>query len=217
MNDEVGVMTRHPEYTQRSPQWKIMRDVMEGDDAIKAAGEKYLPKPSTAHHKFDTYEEMQYNSFKNRSIFTNYTAQIHDCLHGMIESRPAKIDIPQNMKGKDFIDNVDYQGNSADQFFSDCLDDVLTTGFGGVLIDLPNVDPNMSVREAEKKVRPNQRKRAFEPTTHSLFHLLAPRLLLRRHGRIGRENQGVRLPFGASAGLHSNPHDLGHGNLLFRL
>lgn len=155
MNDEVGVMTRHPEYTQRSPQWKIMRDVMEGDDAIKAAGEKYLPKPSTAHHKFDTYEEMQYNSFKNRSIFTNYTAQIHDCLHGMIESRPAKIDIPQNMKGKDFIDNVDYQGNSADQFFSDCLDDVLTTGFGGVLIDLPNVDPNMSVREAEKKnIRP---------------------------------------------------------------
>lgn len=155
MNDEIGVKTKHPEYTRRCSQWKIMRDVMEGDDAIKAAGEEYLPRPSTAHHKFDMYEQMQYDGFRNRSIFTNYTAQIHDCLHGMIESRPAKIDIPQNMKGDKFIDNVDYQGDSADQFFSDCLDDVLTTGFGGILVDIPNADPNMSVKEAEKKkIRP---------------------------------------------------------------
>lgn len=150
-----GVKTKHPEYNKRERQWKLMRDVMEGDDAIKEAGETYLPRPSTAHSCFDSYEEKQYQSFKARSIFTNYTAQIHDCLHGMIENRPAKIDVPLNMKGDKFLDNVDYQGNSADQFFSDSLDDVLTTGFGGILVDLPNVDPNMSKAEAEKRnIRP---------------------------------------------------------------
>ena len=155
MENVFGVQTQHPEYTKREKQWKVMRDVMEGDDAIKAAGEDYLPRPSTAHECYDKYEMLQYNAFKGRSIFTNFTAQIHDCLHGMIESRPANIDVPQNMKGDKFIDNVDYQGNSADQFFSDSLDDVLTTGFGGILVDLPNVDPNMSKGEAEKKkIRP---------------------------------------------------------------
>lgn len=153
--DNYGVQTQHPEYTKRSRQWELMRDVIEGDDAIKEAGEKYLPRPSTAHECFDKYEMMQYEAFKNRSIFTNYTAQIKDCLHGMIESRPAKIEVPQNMKGGSFLDNVDYQGNSADQFFSDSLDDVLTTGFGGILVDLPAVNPNMSKAEAEKrKIRP---------------------------------------------------------------
>ena len=158
MNDKVyGVKTQHPEYTKRFPQWEIMRDVMEGDDAIKQAGEKYLPRASSARTSstWDSYELQQYEAFKKRSIFTNYTAQIKDCLHGMIESRPAKIDVPQNMKGKKFLNNVDYQGNSADQFFSDSLEDVLTTGFGGILIDLPNVDPNMSKGAAEKKnIRP---------------------------------------------------------------
>ena len=155
MDNTFGVQTTHPEYQKRESQWQIMRDVMEGDDVIKAKGEVYLPRPSTAHECFDTYEQKQYESFKNRSIFTNYTAQIKDCLHGMIESRPAKIDVPKNMKGDKFIKNVDYQGNSADQFFSDCLEDVLTTGFGGILVDLPRVNPNMSKAEAEKKnIRP---------------------------------------------------------------
>ena len=155
MNETFGVKTQHPEYTKRERQWKIMRDVMEGDDAIKQGGEDYLPRPSTAHECFDKYEQMQYEAFKGRSIFANYTAQIHDCLHGMVESRPAKIDVPKNMKGKKFLNNVDNQGNSADQFFSDCLDDTLVTGFGGILPDLPNVDPNMSKAAAEKKsIRP---------------------------------------------------------------
>ena len=155
MDNVSGVQTTHPEYTKRCPQWKVMRDVMEGDDAIKGAGEEYLPRPSTAHECYDKYEMMQYDAYKGRSIFTNFTAQIHDCLHGMAENRPAKIDVPLNMKGDKFLDNVDYQGNSADQFFSDSLDDVLITGFGGILVDLPNVDPNMSKAQAEKKnIRP---------------------------------------------------------------
>ena len=50
-NKEEGVKIRQPEYEKRSPQWCVMRDVMEGDDTIKAKGETYLPRPSSAHKK----------------------------------------------------------------------------------------------------------------------------------------------------------------------
>lgn len=153
--DNNGVKTQHPEYTKRERQWHLMRDVIEGDDAIKQAGEIYLPRATSARTNWLSYEIKQYEAFKSRAIFTNFTAQIKDCLHGMIESRPAKIDVPLNMKGDRFINNVDYQGNTADQFFSDTLEDVLVTGFGGILVDLPAVNPNMSVKQAEdKKIHP---------------------------------------------------------------
>lgn len=150
-----GVQTQHPDYIKRVRQWKLMRDVIEGADAIKGEGKEYLPAPSTAHESYDDYEEMMYNAFKERTPFANYTAQIKDCLHGMIENRPAKIEIPNEMLKDGIINNIDYQGNNADQFFSDCLDDVLQTARGGVLVDLPNVDPGISVKQAEDlKIRP---------------------------------------------------------------
>lgn len=150
-----GVRTQHPLYTKRLSQWKKMRDVMEGSDVIKAAGEEYLPRPSTAHKKYDIYEQRQYEAFKERAVWTGYTAQIHDCLHGMGEARPAKINVPSKIREKGVLTNVDYQGNTLDQFQSDVLADVLITGFGGILIDVPKVDPNMSVLNAEKmNVRP---------------------------------------------------------------
>lgn len=150
--DDTGVKTQHPDYIKRSPQWKIMRDVVEGSDAIKEEGDKYLPRPSSCAHKgYSNYEEMMYQAFKERTPFVNYTAQIKDCLHGMIENRPAKIDIPKEMRKSKVLENIDFQGRSADQFFSDVLEDVLVTARGGILIELPNVDPNMSVAQAEKQ------------------------------------------------------------------
>lgn len=152
---DSGVKTQHPDYKKRIDQWTIMRDVLEGSDAIKAKGDAYLPRQTSAHKAFDRYEELQYEAYKGRASFVNYTAQIKDCLHGMIENRPAKIEIPAEMRATGILDNIDYQGNSADQFFSDCLDDVLATGRGGILAELPDVDPNMSVAKAEKdNIRP---------------------------------------------------------------
>lgn len=156
MDDKTsGVQTQHPDYMKRVRQWKVMRDIIEGADAIKAEGEAYLPAPSTAHEIYDDYEILQYEAFKARTPFANFTAQIKDCLHGMIENRPAKIEVPSKMIEDGILDNIDYQGNSADQFFSDCLDDVLQTARGGILVDLPKVDSGMSVKRAEElKVRP---------------------------------------------------------------
>ena len=148
-----GVTTKHPLYSKRYPQWILMRDVIEGNDAIKAQGEIYLPKPSIEHDKFSLYAQKQYEAFKFRTPFIDFTAQVKDCLHGMLENTPARIEVPQ--KVKEILNNVDYQGNSCDQFISNCIEDVLITSFGGCLVDAPRVNPNMSKLQAEKqKIRP---------------------------------------------------------------
>lgn len=153
MNIDNGVRTHHPDYDKRFYQWKKMRDLMEGEDKIKEAGEDYLPRPSQAKNKWgtwDDYELQLYEAFKERAPFTNYFAQIHDCLYGMLEFRPVKIDVPQSIKNKKFLDNIDLQGNSAAQLFSDIDNDTLITGRGGILIDLPKVSPDISEAEAEE-------------------------------------------------------------------
>lgn len=150
-----GVRTKHPLWQKRFPQWIKMRDITEGEDAIKLKGEDYLPSPSTAHHKFDEYERRTYEAFKTRTPFTNFTAQIKDCLHGMLEYRKARIDAPISVKEKGILDNIDLQGNSLDQLISNVVNDVLITGFGGILIDLPKVSSNISVLNAERAgIRP---------------------------------------------------------------
>lgn len=155
MAEELNVLIKHPDYTKRSSQWEIMRDIIEGGDRIKEKGAKYLPPFSSSHDHLDNYEMRRYESYKARADFTNYTAQILDCLHGMVENRPAKVDCPKELYAKGIIGNIDYQGNSADQFWSDCLYDVLITGFGGILADFPKVSPDISVAQAERmNIRP---------------------------------------------------------------
>lgn len=156
--ENTGVRTHHPDYDKRFPQWKKMRDIIEGEDKIKEEGFDYLPSPSHAKkrwHSWDDYEMAVYEAYKERAPFTNYTAQIKDCLHGMLEFRPAKIEVPKAIKNRKWLNNIDLRGNSAAQFFSDIDEDVLVTGRGGILIDIPKVDPNMSQLAQEKAgVRP---------------------------------------------------------------
>lgn len=143
-----GVRTRHPEYLKRCSQWEIMRDCYEGSDAIKGKGTKYLPMTQRGERP-DAYDRHIYEAFKMRADYTNYVAQIHDVLHGMIENRPAKVDVPNKLLEKGFIKNIDLQGNSLDQFISDCVSDCLITGWGGILADIPKVDKKISMSMAE--------------------------------------------------------------------
>ena len=40
----MPVNTLHAEYEAMLPSWTRARDVLAGEDAVKAAGEKYLPR-----------------------------------------------------------------------------------------------------------------------------------------------------------------------------
>lgn len=120
--------------------WNKCEDVCAGEEEVKAKGEKYLPKPSGM-------ETEQYQSYKARAEFFNATGRTLEGLHGMLFAKKPIINIDK--KYEDFLENVDGEGNSLNNFVSDCTYSTLMLGYGGVLVDAPQSEGIRSKKEAE--------------------------------------------------------------------
>lgn len=153
----MSVSSLHPLYIKRSSQWKTIRDCIEGEDAIKSAGETYLPKNSG-------WTKEQYDAYKKRARWNNYTAQNLDGLHGLIFRRNPIITAKgDEFKKEGFLDNIDRKGTSLYQFLSDTVYDVMQTSYGGYLVDFPPVKHDISLGKAKKLgIRPYLRYYAAE-------------------------------------------------------
>lgn len=122
--------------------WAKCRDVIGGEEEVKKARTKYLPKPSGM-------EDEEYDGYLERAEFFNATGRTVEGLHGMMFRKNPIIEVPDNLK--DILDNVDGKGNSFVQFISDTAWDCLQTGFGGVLIDAPQTEGKIESRNEEEQ------------------------------------------------------------------
>jgi len=64
----MTVGSTHPDYDSNAATWSRARDVLAGEDAVKAAGEKYLPR-------LDSQSEEEYLAYKARASFFGATAR----------------------------------------------------------------------------------------------------------------------------------------------
>ena len=64
----MGVNSAHPDYVAAGAEWSRARDVLAGEDAVKAAGDKYLPK-------LDSQSEEEYSVNTARAAFFGSPAQ----------------------------------------------------------------------------------------------------------------------------------------------
>lgn len=145
----MSVTNLHPLYAKRVSQWKVIRDCVEGEDAIKDAGEAYLPKAKGT-------TPMQYEAYKRRARWNNYLAQNLDGLHGLIFRRnPIISEKNDELLHSGIFDNIDRRGTNLYQFLSDSVYDIMQTSFGGFLVDYPRADGPMTLEDAEKNgIRP---------------------------------------------------------------
>ena len=142
----MPVSSLHPLYVKRARQWEIVRDCIEGDYAIKSKGELYLPRLSGS-------TDEQYESYKKRAQWNNYTSRNLSGLHGLIFRRNPVITYPAQFK--EILENIDRKGTNLYQFLSNTIFDTMQTSFGGYLIDLPKADGITTISEAEKAgIRP---------------------------------------------------------------
>ncbi|HDZ5234572.1 TPA: hypothetical protein RG347_003869, partial [Acinetobacter baumannii] len=74
------VTFKHPEYVKNLPYWQKLDDVCEGEDAVKAKGEKYLPKPN-AHDKTQA-NKSAYLAYLMRAVFYEVTGTTSNSLVG---------------------------------------------------------------------------------------------------------------------------------------
>lgn len=90
-----------------------------------------------------------YKLYKQRAQFFNAGGRTLDGLAGMLNRKPCIVIVPKGMEK--YLDNVDGKGHTLDQFVYMVCKDVLTTGWGGILVDMPKVEGVVSQDDFDKQ------------------------------------------------------------------
>ena len=88
----VPVNSTHPDYDANAAAWLRARDVFAGEDAVKAAGTRYLPR-------LDSQSETEFTAYKSRASFFNATARTVDGFVGLIFRRESAVKLPDDQSG----------------------------------------------------------------------------------------------------------------------
>src|SRR5690606_35927643 len=91
----------HPGYAERKPEWVSMRDFYQGETAVKAKGQIYLP--ATKSMKLDGMKRGElgleiYESFLTRAIFPEYVKDAVEAYIGLLHQKPANIELPSALE-----------------------------------------------------------------------------------------------------------------------
>ncbi len=133
----------HPEYAQFVPDWVIMRDLYDGERAVKDKGEDYLP--ATQSMRLDGMLKGQpgrdaYDAYKLRAVFHEYVKEAVESAIGKMHAKPANIELPPQLEG--LMDKATPAGESLQLLLRRINEEQLVTGRAGLLLDLPETpDP----------------------------------------------------------------------------
>lgn len=145
----------HPAYDTSLPKWQKVRDVCEGQDAIKAAGKKYLPDPDEACAD-PSAAAARYNRYLQRAVFFGATGRTAQGLLGVAYAKWPSI----TLRHEQLLDDADGSGVGLINQSQGVLADVLQTGRAGLLADWTKgdglgVSRKRTVAEAEAEgIRP---------------------------------------------------------------
>lgn len=94
----ADVKSRHPDYTaDRVAEWALMRDAMDGESAIKSAGETYLPMPSGFLALGDEGSRVAYGSYRGRAQFPEIVTPSIGAMVGIAHGKEVQIEMPDAM------------------------------------------------------------------------------------------------------------------------
>ena len=144
----MAVDTKHRLYNKFAKQNQTMRDVIEGDDAIKERGTAYVPK-------LEGQSKDEYAAYINRAVFENFTARTLDGITGLIFSKE-----PQQVLGTkltQYAENIDLDNSTLTDLSQIVVSEVATMGQCGILIDMPNIKTDgMTLAQVEAlNIRPS--------------------------------------------------------------
>lgn len=122
-NDITGL---HMGYSRRQWQWLKVRDCLEGEDNIKWAGQRYLPKPSGM-------TPTNYEAYKMRASFFPVAERTLRGLTGLIFRNDASARLPAKMEP--MLDDLTTDGYSFYVLTQEIADEVLSIGRFGMLVD----------------------------------------------------------------------------------
>jgi len=96
----MAVGGNHADYDATLAQWSRARDVLNGEDAVKAAGEKYLPR-------LDSQSEEEYSAYKARASFFGATAHTLEEYLDLVFRRAPAVAVGEREELKLFVSDCD--------------------------------------------------------------------------------------------------------------
>src|SRR5512143_3019740 len=129
----MPVDSTHPVYDANVPSWLRARDVIAGEDAVKSAGVRYLPR-------LDSQTDDEYAAYKTRASFFNAAARTADGYVGLICRREPTLTLPDKSAGVGralaaFVEDADMLGNSMASYSKNVIGEVIVVGRAGTLVD----------------------------------------------------------------------------------
>jgi len=142
METKSQVSKTHPEYDAMATKWQRCRDTVAGNDAVKAAGTRYLP--SLKDQTTDDYE-----AYKTRAKWFGATWRTIQALTGMLFRRPPVVETSESVNA--LLKDVTMSGVSFITFAQQIAMECLTVGRVGILVDYPSQSTEgMTAAEAAK-------------------------------------------------------------------
>lgn len=124
----------HPLYRAFLDRWQLMADVLEGEDAVKAKGEAYLPMPPGMRDKAEGGVNLPYENYKARAQFYEIVAPTVRGLAGVMHRTPATIELPPALE---FMrEQATRDGMTLDALHRRITHQVLSFGRYGLLADV---------------------------------------------------------------------------------
>ncbi|HEX4918061.1 MAG TPA: DUF4055 domain-containing protein [Limnobacter sp.] len=121
--------TVNTQYAKHMGQWKRCRDMIEGQDAIYAAGERYLPRL-----KGQTIEE--YTVYMHRATVFGASGRTLEALSGMVFSTAPRITVPAAMQ--DWLKDIALDGTSIYNLANHVVEELLAVGRLGLIVEHPD-------------------------------------------------------------------------------
>ena len=126
---------KHPQYTQRRvEEWRLMRDAENGEGAVKARGEAYLPKPSGFKAMLGG-GRAAYHDYRMRANFPEILSPSLSALVGIAHGKEIQIEMPDALGY--LWEDADGDGMPLEVFHRKITRELLLMGRYGVLADAP--------------------------------------------------------------------------------
>lgn len=134
----MALESSHPSYVLRSPDWRLMRHVYQGERIVKEQGEIYLPP--TAGMLLDGMKSGQlgrgmYEAYKTRALFHEFVSEAVKKLIGLLHQKPCTIELPTLMEP--LRERATPGGESLDMLLRRINEEQLVTGRLGLFADMP--------------------------------------------------------------------------------
>lgn len=122
-----------PELKKMLPQYKLIRDVIAGEQAVKDAREVYLPMPNG--HDRSAENTERYNAYLTRAVFYGVGERTLNGLVGAIFAQDPEIQAPKNLT--DTVDDATGENVSLIQLMKRTSRLVIGYGRAGLFTDYP--------------------------------------------------------------------------------